>query len=100
MCQLILPEPVAALVTTLGAFVDARQVDLLTPLFQGILFAHGRRTATSWFRAGDFADDLRRGYHLLGSLGRDTMNHCAAVFFSRLRRDLHPRSASVLRPRP
>jgi len=56
MCPLTLPEPVAALVTTLAALLDARQTDLLTPLFQGILFAHGRRTATSWFRAGDLAD--------------------------------------------
>src|SRR5947209_672722 len=70
MCQLTLPEPIAPFVATLAALVDARQADLLQPLFQGILFAHGRRTATAWFRAGDCADDFRRGYHLLGTVGR------------------------------
>jgi hypothetical protein len=90
MCQLTLPVPIAPFVITLAALLDARQADLLTPLFQGILFAHGRRTATSWFRAGDFADDFRRGYHLLGTLGRDTLNHGAALLFSRLRRAIDP----------
>ena len=47
MCPLTLPEPIAALVTTLTALLDARQADLLTPLFQGILFAHGRRTGVA-----------------------------------------------------
>ena len=88
MCQLTLPEPIAPFVATLAALVDARQADLLQPLFQGILFAHGRRTATAWFRAGDCADDFRRGYHLLGTVGRGRVDGYAALLFSRLRRTL------------
>lgn len=90
MCLLPLPAPIAPLVATLGALVDARQADLLPPLFQGILFAHGRRTATSWFRAGDCADDFRRAYHLLGPLGKDRINVGSALLFSRLRRAIDP----------
>src|SRR5437588_4927836 len=65
MVPLTLPEPIAHTVATLASLLDARQADLLGPLFQGILFAHGRRTATSWFRAGDLAADFHRGYDLL-----------------------------------
>src|SRR5438094_8066874 len=90
MCQLPLPEPIASFVATLAALLDARQADLLPCLFQGILFAHGRRTATAWFRAGDCADDFRRAYHLLGTLGRDQLNGYAALLLSRLRRTLDP----------
>src|SRR5438309_1312202 len=77
MCQLPLPEPIAPFLATLAALVDARQADLLLPLFQGILFAHGRRTATAWFRAGDCAADFHRGYHLLGTLGRGRIDWLA-----------------------
>src|SRR6186997_1323494 len=49
MGPLTLPEPIAHLVATLADLLDARQADLLPPLVQGILFGHGRRTATAWF---------------------------------------------------
>jgi hypothetical protein len=59
---------------------------LARPLFQGILFAHGCRTATAWFRAGDLADDFHRAYDLLGTLGRGKIDVCSSLLFSRLRR--------------
>lgn len=90
MCSLTLPQPIAACVATLAALIDARQADLVTPLFQGVLFAHGRRTATSWFCAGDFVEDFRRGYQLLGSLGRSHIDACAGLLFGRVRRTLDP----------
>jgi hypothetical protein len=90
MGRLTLPEPIATLVTTLASLLDARQADLLAPLFQGILFAHGRRTATAWFRAGDLTADYKRAYHLLGTLGRERIDSYAALLFSRLRRVIPP----------
>jgi hypothetical protein len=90
MTPLPLPEPLATCIATFTAFLDARQADLMRPLFQGILFAHGRRTATSWFRAGDCADDFRRAYHLLGTLGRCHIDTCSSLLLGRLRRDLAP----------
>ena len=90
MVALTLPEPIAHTVATLAALVDARQADLLRPLFQGILFAHGCRTATAWFRAGGLADDFHRAYHLLATVGRDLINHGSALLFSRLRRHIEP----------
>jgi hypothetical protein len=42
----------------------------LLPLFAGMLFAQGRRTVTSWLRAGGLQKDYRAYDYFLGSLGR------------------------------
>src|ERR1700681_4472228 len=84
-----LPDPLDAVLANFTALVDARQRDLVVPLFVGLLLAHGRRTATSWFRAAGITDDFRRGYHLLYSLGRQS-SLLAGMLFSRLRRQLDP----------
>ena len=85
-----LPEPLGRLLTTLTSLLDKRHAELLRPLFLGLLLAGGRRTATTWFRAGGLAEEFRRGYTLLGTLGKGKARSCAAVLFSRLRRDLDP----------
>lgn len=85
-----LPEPLAQLVSTLASFLDQRHAELLEPLFRGALLAHGRRTATTWFRAGDLAPEFRRGYTLLGTLGRRLCPTFAALLFDRLRRTIDP----------
>jgi len=84
------PAPLDDLLVTLSALLDARHAELLEPLFLGTLLAHGRRTATAWFRAGDFADEFRRGYTLLGTLGRNCLETFARILFSRLRRTIDP----------
>jgi hypothetical protein len=88
--QIALPEPLDQLLTTRTALLDRRHAELLRPLFLGSLLAHGRRTATAWFRAGDFAADFRRGYTLLGTLGRSQVQSFAAFLFHYLRRTLDP----------
>ena len=85
-----LPEPLDRLLRSLTSFLDRRHADLLEPLFLGLLLGHGRRTATAWFRAGGIAEEFRRAYTLLGTLGRGKVRTFAAVLFSRLRRDLDP----------
>src|SRR6476646_1762921 len=90
MFDIDLPAPLDDLVTTLSSLLDARYADLLEPLFLGTLLAHGRRTATAWFRAGDCADDFRRGYTLLGTLGRRHLDSFATVLFRHLRRTIDP----------
>src|SRR5947209_20542674 len=85
-----LPEPLDRLLTTLSSFLDKRHAELLQPLFLGLLLAGGRRTATAWFRAGGIADEFRRGYTLLGALGRGKTRTFAALLFDRLRRDVGP----------
>jgi hypothetical protein len=55
--------------TLVGAF-DQRTAPRLFLLLGGALFARGRRTVTSWFRAAGITDDFRRAYYALGTAGR------------------------------
>src|SRR4029077_1680716 len=54
------------------------------------LLAHGRRTATAWFRAAGITDEFRRAYTLLGTLGPSKVPACAALLFRALRRSIDP----------
>jgi Transposase DDE domain len=83
MSALTLPQLLPHVLDTWTAVLDQRQRDLLLPLFHGWLFAHGRRTATAWFRAGDIAQEFRRAYCLLGTLGH-RVEIFATVLFHRL----------------
>jgi hypothetical protein len=49
--------------------LDARVAWRLSPLLTGLLFATGRRTVSSWLRAGGLSDDYRDYYYFLSSLG-------------------------------
>jgi hypothetical protein len=84
------PPPLEQLLDTLTWILDQRHAELLDPLFLGMLFAHGRRTATAWFRAGGIGDDFRRGYTLLGTIGRSKIDSFATILFSDLRRSIAP----------
>jgi hypothetical protein len=84
------PDPVKRFLDHATALFDKRHADLVEPLFLGQLLAHGRRTATSWFRAAGISDDFRRAYTLLGSLGRSKVPRCAALLFRDLRRTIDP----------
>ena len=56
------PDPVKRFLDHIAATFDKRHCDLVEPLFLGELLGHGRRTATSWFRAAGIAEDFRRGW--------------------------------------
>jgi hypothetical protein len=49
--------------------LDARLSWRLLPLLTGLLFATGRRTVSSWLRAGGLSDDYQDYYYFLSSLG-------------------------------
>jgi Transposase DDE domain len=84
------PTPLQHFLNILTAFLDQRHAALLEPLFLGLLLAHGRRTATAWFRAAGIAAEYRRAYTLLGTIGRDKVDVFASLQFSELRRTLDP----------
>src|SRR5689334_19797986 len=84
------PSPLQSFLDTVSSLLDARHSELFQPLFLGLLFARGRRTATAWFRAGGIADQFRRAYTLIGAIGRDLPEIGAAILFSRLRRSIAP----------
>lgn len=54
----------------LAAGLHARNRWRLPVLLVGILFAHGRRTVTTWLRAAGVSDDFDDYYYFLSSVGR------------------------------
>lgn len=56
----------------LTAGLHARNRWRLPVLLTGILFAHGRRTVTTWLRAAGVSPDFRHYYYFLAVLGRKT----------------------------
>ena len=65
-----LPDELVASVTLLTSPLHARLAWRLRPVLSGMLFARGRRTAASWWRAAWVGLDFRSYYYFLGSLGR------------------------------
>ena len=54
----------------LAAGLHGRNRWRLSLIMMGILFAHGRRTVTTWLRAAGLQDDYGGYYYLLQPLGR------------------------------
>jgi hypothetical protein len=56
----------------LAAGLHARNRWRLPVLLTGILFAHGRRTVTTWLRAAGVSSDFQDYFYFLAALGRKT----------------------------
>ena len=65
-----LPPLLSALFRILAAGLDRRHAFRLPQLLLGLLFARGRRTVTSWFRAADITDEFRQNYRVVAAVGR------------------------------
>lgn len=57
-------------ISALAAPLQARSRVRLAPLFLGMTFAAGRRTASAWWRAIGVGSDFRSYYYFLAALGR------------------------------
>jgi hypothetical protein len=66
-----LPALVASAFLGLAHWLDRRSAARLPRLLVGLLFARGRRTVTSWFRAAGIADEFRPGYTTVCAVGRE-----------------------------
>ena len=64
-----LASDVAVWIKRLAKPLDPRMSWRLLPLMTGLLFATGRRTVSSWLRAGELSKDYQDYYYLLGSIG-------------------------------
>jgi len=69
-CRWASPDEWAEWSEWLSAGLHARNRWRLGVLLMGILFAHGRRTVTSWLRAAGIRDDFQDYYYYLAALGR------------------------------
>jgi hypothetical protein len=65
-----LPPRLAGALLRLVATLDPRDAWRVPVLLVGILFASGRGTVTSWFRACGITDDFRPAYSAVDSVGR------------------------------
>ena len=65
-----LPAALSAWFSQLVGVLDRRSAPRLSLLLLGALFARGRRTVTSWFRAAGVADAFRPAYQALWAAGR------------------------------
>lgn len=65
-----LPAVLSAWLSQIVGALDRRSAPRLLSLLLGALFARGRRTVTSWFRAAGVAADFRRAYNALWAAGR------------------------------
>jgi hypothetical protein len=64
------PAELLLWMTQLAQPLHGRLAWRLLPVFGGMLFAQGRRTVASWWRAAEVGDDYRPFYYFRGSLGR------------------------------
>src|SRR5271155_2956438 len=65
-----LPALLTSCFAQLAYWLDRRSATRLPRLLRGILFARGRRTVTSWFRAAGITHAFRRGYATVWACGR------------------------------
>jgi len=52
----------------------------LSIIIAGIVFANGRRTVTSWFRAAGITKQYKAFYYFIGSIGRKTETIATILF--------------------
>jgi hypothetical protein len=77
-----LPPFLTSAFSALAYFLDKRSAARLPLILCGILFASGRRTVTSWFRAAGITDDFRQAYVTVCSVGRHTNQMAAAALYA------------------
>src|SRR5258708_3943929 len=79
MVFLHLPVFLTSVFLRLSFWLDKRSAVRLPQLLTGILFAHGRRTVTSWFRAAGISVDFRQGYVTVCAVGREAQHMAITV---------------------
>jgi hypothetical protein len=77
-----LPAFLATWIDRVQSLLDRRLRDLVPVVLQGLLFTtEARRTATSWFRTGGVGQAFRRGYRVIGAVGRHVNLLALTVLF-------------------
>jgi len=84
-CRWQCPEDWSEWTHWLAAGLHARDRWRLPVLMVGILFAHGRRTVTTWLRAAGVSHDFQDYYYFLAPLGRKTKSVATRLFLLLLR---------------
>lgn len=80
MSLLHLPAWVARQFLAMASWLHKKSAARLPLIFLGLLFASGRRTVTSWFRAAGIAADFRPAYSTVWAAGRDHDRIAVSVY--------------------
>jgi hypothetical protein len=89
-----LPASLSAWLTDITAALDRRSAPRLRLLLVGALFAKGRHTVTSWFRAAGITSEFRPASNALWAAGR----HADALAYRLLCLALKPLIGGVSSP--
>lgn len=76
----ILPNSWQVIAAALAVVLHQRSAWRLHLLMTGILFAKGRKTVTSWFRAAGIVRQYKAFYYFIGAMGRKTEAIAAVLF--------------------
>lgn len=76
----IFPDNWLVCVATVCSTLHQRSAWRLAVITAGIVFAKGRRTVTSWFRAAGITRRYKAFYYFIGSIGRKTEAVAAVLF--------------------
>jgi DDE superfamily endonuclease len=79
MAKQPLPTEVTTWIQRMAGCLDPRLSWRLLPLLTGLLFASGRRTVSSWLRAGQLSNEYQDYYYFLFALGRKVKSLAAVV---------------------
>jgi hypothetical protein len=74
-----LPPSLATAFAQMARWLHRRSAARLPLLLYGVLFAKGRRTVTSWFRAAGITDDFRCAYTTVCATGRRSQDVAISV---------------------
>src|SRR5437660_3590309 len=74
-----LTASVSAWIERMAHVLDPRASWRLVPLLSGLLFATGRRTVSSWLRAGELGKDYQDYYYFVFAVGRKVKALAAVV---------------------
>ena len=77
-----LPPLLTSTFSYLASWLHKRSALRLPLLLLGILFATGRRTVTSWFRAAAITDDFRPAYTTVCAVGRQVPHMAISTFLA------------------
>src|SRR6266404_1033625 len=89
-----LPPFLTSVFSSLAHWLHKRSAARLPLILVGILFARGRRTVTSWFRAAGISDDFRNAYTTVCAVGRE-FDHMAITVQDTVRPLLNPKRLVV-----
>ena len=76
----IFPNNWQVMIAALCGVLHQRSAWRLAVIFAGIIFAKGRKTITSWFRAAGITQQYKAFYYFIGSVGRKTETVATVLF--------------------